>query len=302
MIPVIKDKKNIGIIVAMMIALIAVLPMSTELLRGVFQTYAILITFILTFAPIAGVLYLSHKIFKDHSRLHYGIKAALFYLLAVIIKNVVTAAQMSYDFMRTAETGDGIAGLALGICMLLFLWNVIRAIIGGPNEFPHSAATGSGGLFDRLGNLFGGGNEPEPTPTPEITGDPTAAINSINDRVNNFKRDFRSGNFIPTSNVVLKQRVYQNTGSPSFNLTAFNNAHQLRNQQYANLTGQIVAINGIINGMVQQLTDNNPTMNPTQERRLANVLSLWQRLQIDFNAFTLMYVNNFANAAGTITI
>src|SRR3989344_3249850 len=91
-IPNVGTRRNIRMAISAVLAFMTVLPLTKAVLVALFQTYGILFTSILFFAPIAATIYLTHNIPVERApRLVYAIRAIIFYIIASLIQNIVGA-------------------------------------------------------------------------------------------------------------------------------------------------------------------------------------------------------------------
>jgi len=183
---VLRDKKNIRLVITMVIALISVIPMTEPLLRAIFQTYGTVVSFLLIAVPIVGMLYFLHVALPASDpgtrRLHFALKAVAFFILGAIIQSLLSVQDFQFlpDFRNYGE-------LAVGICFLLFWWYLIRAILagsGGPEEGPPSG----GGFMDWLKGLGRPGAPTTPTTPPGGAGTtPTPSTDHISEDLNSIR-------------------------------------------------------------------------------------------------------------------
>ncbi len=296
-VPVLRERKNVSIVTAIILALMTVIPLSGELLKSLFQTYAIMVSFVLFFVPIGGVMYLAHHLFRQHIRLHYAMKAILFYLLAVIIANVTNTFTATFDVANF----KGMAGLAMGVCFLMFIWNFFRALLGGPEESPRQNIANNPNTPGWLGNLLGGDDAPRPnqpgqpnTPLPPNLGQALRVIqNSIRDYENIF-------NALPGAmDQMLAMRqteLFPPPGAPPFNVAQLD---QLAQNIY-NIIEDLFTRGATINNMIQQLRANNPQMTLADERRLTDLAGLWQARLFIFNNYYARAMASYTRGGGPI--
>lgn len=128
---VFRERKNIAVTVALIIAAISVLGLPESWLRGIVESYSFFSAFILYVAPIVGVLYLMHRFFGEDNRFNHIMKAVLFFLLAALLTHF-TAAMQNAGGIQSFNFATGIASLAVSVCILAGLYQIIRAIFAGP--------------------------------------------------------------------------------------------------------------------------------------------------------------------------
>ena len=293
---VLSQRKNIQVVVTMILALITVIPLSGELLWSLFQTYAIMVAFVLFFVPIGGILYLSHKLFSDQKRLQYAMKAILFYLLAVIIANV------TQTFTATFDVGSfqNMSSLALGICFLMFIWNLFRALMGGADEFPRQNITNSGGMPSWLRDAASGGSTPTQTPTTPATPLPPnlgQALRVIQDNITQYTNGFEPLTQRMNGLLTLRrQQVFPPPNGPAVNMTHLNNMLTGVRDMRADLDTRGAGINN----MLRQIRANNPDMGLADERRLADLAGLWQARLFIVNNYLMRSRVSYARGGGPI--
>lgn len=141
---VFKEQKRIQIAVSFVVAMLFVVMIPNNVILWIVKTYAIVSSFMLLAAPILGLIMFNHYILNKPGRAFYAAKAMIFYLLAMLIHNIAQVATIHYDIF--AYEGNQWIGFAEGVCILLMLWNILRAMFppGEEGKAPES-------FWDRLG-------------------------------------------------------------------------------------------------------------------------------------------------------
>lgn len=184
---VFKEKKNIRITVAGIIALISVVAMPGSIVRLIFEDYGIIVSFFMLAIPLLATIFfletLLPRLMPDKGRAYYGIKAAGYYLLGFVITHIGRVSNLAFD-----PNFRNIWSFAAGVSFILFLWNLIRCIMGGGGE---KGPDGGGGFLDKFRNLFNKKPEVEAEAIPGAPGSPervtlARAINKVGKDVDRF--------------------------------------------------------------------------------------------------------------------
>lgn len=158
-----ETRKNIRVVVALVISFISVAMMPNAIVESIAKTYGIISSFVFIALPVAGIIYLIHTVFPSSdkqgvNRVNHIIKAALYYLLATIINNFLAA--VSQSGWTAIEGWHSWGGFAEGICSLMMLYHLFAAIFSFGGE---KGVTPSKG-WDWFKNVLKPGEKPPKPP------------------------------------------------------------------------------------------------------------------------------------------
>ncbi len=304
---------NIRRVIAGIVALISVIPLTNEVLRALFETYGIIVSSFLIFAPIVGLLYLTYYVPArgegegEHrpTRLVYALRAILFYILGAVIESVVSGGAATGTF--SAQLGT-IGTFAVGVCGLLFLWNVLWMILGPDNadaagDAAHGAAEGIGDWFR---NLFQPARPAGPPPDGVLVGQIQAVCISIN----NFNRSvfgggggfFRRAGIGPyrqLGNVLLTdlQLAFRNGDIAALGRLAGDN------RQWLDAAAAARGLRHAIEDVLGRIAANPAlaTLPLRYQRDLQRCVRRWTLDYTLFQEYNIRYLHNYINLSGPVT-
>jgi len=159
--------RGVIITIPLTLSLISVLLIKDEMVQTIAESYGFFVAFILLGAPIVGIIFIM-RAFKEESlgRAAFAIKAALFYLMAVIIHNMIgITKEFNLDYMNLDQWVQFVADLVL----ILFLWYLGRTLFYGGGQ--NAAGGAPGGFGNWWQNFFTPAQPEQVTPnTPNQPG------------------------------------------------------------------------------------------------------------------------------------
>ncbi|MBI2147919.1 hypothetical protein HYU19_05640 [Candidatus Woesearchaeota archaeon] len=143
------ERRNAALILALIVSFIGIIPMRQAWLYLVFELWHGLIGLLLVVAPIVAILYLSHTTFNEDNRMNHGIKAFLYFVMAMALYHIsatsgATPLSGLLWFQPTLE-------FAMLACIFVMFWQLFHTIVG-----PGGAGGGAGAGGGRGGGAGGG--------------------------------------------------------------------------------------------------------------------------------------------------
>ena len=139
-VPPFKEKKNLSIVVAIIMGIICVVFIPEAILRSIGQSYGIVAAVLFMAVPVGGLIYLMHSAFPTGKtdkagnarpvttrRMNHAIKAIVYYLIFTILGNYFTAASQSGLFGKAAEISQ-FWEFAEGVCIIMMFYHLFAAI------------------------------------------------------------------------------------------------------------------------------------------------------------------------------
>jgi len=301
LIPPLQGKKSLKITVSAILALISVIPLvarGAPVIKALFETYGIIISTILIFAPIVGMLYLTHRVIQGRSRLVYGVRAVLFYILAAVIQNVLGAIH-AQAFAASAALGEA-GNFAVGVCGLLFLYNVIMFLIGGPDDTPHQQmAEGAGGLWDWLRDAVTPATPPNVPPGTPYPDHLVAHIDQLCQLITQFHHLVMPHNGYRGLGNRLLQTEYD--AIVNGNAAAWANV-PLHRQEFlnaaANANGMRMAIEQSIDNLLNDPQFAN--LRRAHHRRWQHCMRQWTVAYLTYEHYNVRFLINYTHVTGPV--
>lgn len=300
LVPAIKDSRNIRITISAVLALISVLPLRTPILRALFETYGVVFMTLLIFLPIGGMIFLTHKIPSGKTRLVYAIRAILFYVLAAVIQNVVTGIQQQ-AFATSPALGD-VGNFAVAVCGLLFLYNVIMTLFGGPDETPHQqAAEGASNLWDWFRDTVTPETPPTTPPGTPYPDHLVAHIEQLCTTINQFHNlimDAHGYRWIGNLLLEAEERAFRHGDAAMFAAIPLRRTN-FRNSA-TNARGLRMAIQ---QGIDRLLNDPNfAHLNRRHQRQWQRCYRRWVVAFFHYEHYNIRFLINYHAVAGRVAI
>ncbi|MBI4149980.1 hypothetical protein HY488_01100 [Candidatus Woesearchaeota archaeon] len=307
MVPPLREwSRNIRVTVSAVLAFISVLPLGVPLMRALFETYGVVVATLLIFLPIAGLIFLTHRIPTGRSRLVYGIRAIMFYILAAVIQNVVAGIQMQ-AFATSPALGEA-GNFAVGVCGLLFLYNVIMMLFGGPEETPHrQVAEGAGNFWDWLRDTVTpeGPAPPPGTPYPDHL---VAHIGQLCNTINQFHTlimlrgapGAAAMSYRQVGNLLLdaEQRAFRHGHAAMW--AALPTRRQNFQDAAAAARGLRMAIQDGIDRLINDPQFAN--LRRAHQRRWQRCMRQWTVVFLHYQQYNIRFMINYAAVAGPVHI
>lgn len=161
-VPGLREKKNIAVVIAIVISIISVVMIPTAIIFNIFQTYGLIAGVLLWFIPLGAALYINHKIQNRWLKV-------LFLFGAIIILVSINRALAS---LSGAEGLFDWFVLLLVIVILMFIWNLVAAIGGNTGGVGGGLGNAGRGFWDWATKP--GKREPKPSGREPVTTGPVS--------------------------------------------------------------------------------------------------------------------------------
>ncbi|MBN1385457.1 hypothetical protein JW968_00590 [Candidatus Woesearchaeota archaeon] len=142
--------RGIRVTLAIVIALISAIAIPDEMVRPIVESYGIVAIALLVGMPLFGIVYFNHVVLPRQGGAFHGFRAAIYYILALLITNIVEGVR-SAELFAWVDDLYFWGSLARDICLILMIFYLIAAIASAfRRDDAQPDAAGGETIWDRL--------------------------------------------------------------------------------------------------------------------------------------------------------